>query len=115
MDVYIDVFEHSYAGGHGDVFFRLELVQARTFAVYTDKEYPPVALASSGIRPTAGTPSTYMVKPGDNLWMIAKRTLQDGSRWREIYNANVDVIGRNPDLIYPGQVLQIPGGSGASE
>ena len=28
--------------------------------------------------------STYVVKPGDTLWDIAERELNDGSRWREI-------------------------------
>lgn len=28
--------------------------------------------------------------------------------WRDLYAANVDVIGPNPDLIFPGQVLDVP-------
>jgi nucleoid-associated protein YgaU len=47
------------------------------------------------------------VKPGDTLWAIAKKTLGDGGRWREIYNNNTDVIGKDPNLIFPGQVLRI--------
>jgi len=31
------------------------------------------------------------------------------SSWSEIYNLNKDVIGANPNLIKPGQVLKIPG------
>ena len=48
-----------------------------------------------------------MVK-GDNLWKIAKRTYGDGSRWQAVYDANRGVIGGNPNLIYPGQVLTLP-------
>ena len=30
------------------------------------------------------------------------------SKWHAIYDANRDVIGDNPDKIFPGQVLKIP-------
>ena len=44
--------------------------------------------------------------------MIAKRELGDGDRWREIYDLNRDKIS-NPNLIYPGQVLRLPGSAPA--
>ncbi|KKL51165.1 hypothetical protein LCGC14_2298240 [marine sediment metagenome] len=53
-------------------------------------------------------PRTYTVKGGDNLWKIASRFYGDGRQWQRIYDANVDVIGPDPDLIQPGQVLMIP-------
>ena len=77
-------------------------------------------IAFSGTKPTASVqaqratsnnaPSggTYTVQPGDCLWKIAAAYLGSGSSWSEIYNANKDVIGGNPNLIYPGQVLTIP-------
>lgn len=51
---------------------------------------------------------TYTVKSGDCLWNIAKSLLGSGSRYTEIYNLNKDKI-KNPNLIYSGQVLRIPG------
>jgi len=51
---------------------------------------------------------TYTVKRGDCLWNIAKALLGSGSRYTEIYNLNKDKI-KNPNLIYAGQVLRIPG------
>lgn len=51
---------------------------------------------------------TYTVKSGDCLWNIAKSLLGSGSRYTEIYNLNKDKI-KSPNLIYPGQVLRIPG------
>lgn len=53
-------------------------------------------------------PQTYTVVKGDCLWKIAKMYYGDGSKYPIIYNANRDVIGGNPNLIYPGQVLTIP-------
>lgn len=116
LDVYIDTFEHSYAGGHGDVSFSLELVEARTIAIYTEEEYPTLVLSATiGSRGTVEAPQSYVVKEGDSLWVISKKTLQDGSRWREIYDENREEVGTNPDLIYPGLVLRIPGGTGEPE
>ena len=50
---------------------------------------------------------TYTVKPGDCLYNISKSTLGDGGRYNEIYSLNKDKL-KNPNLIYPGQVLQLP-------
>jgi nucleoid-associated protein YgaU len=50
---------------------------------------------------------TYTVVSGDSLSKISKRIYGDASRWKKIYEANTDQI-KNPDLIYPGQVLKIP-------
>ncbi|MGI6030916.1 MAG: LysM peptidoglycan-binding domain-containing protein [Eubacteriales bacterium] len=52
--------------------------------------------------------ATYTVVKGDCLWRIAQRMLGDGSRYGEIYQLNQDII-TNPNLIYPGQVLRLPG------
>jgi nucleoid-associated protein YgaU len=49
----------------------------------------------------------YTVQSGDSLWAIATRFLGDGNKWRNIYNLNKGVIGPNPNLIRPGQVLMI--------
>jgi len=48
--------------------------------------------------------SQYVVKAGDNLSKIGKKA---GKSWQEIYEANKEVIGSNPNLIKPGQVLTI--------
>lgn len=53
----------------------------------------------------------YNVQSGDSLWDIARRQLGDGSRWGEIYRANADIIGQNPDMIQPGMQLHMPDGN----
>lgn len=57
----------------------------------------------------------HVVKRGDTLWDIAKSQLPDGAssaqinhEWHRWYEANRQVIGEDPDLILPGQVLQAP-------
>ena len=52
-----------------------------------------------------GGEETYTVKSGDSLSKIGQH---HGIAWREIYEANKDVIGDNPDKIFPGQKLRIP-------
>lgn len=56
--------------------------------------------------PAAPAGQSYTVESGDTLWAIAERFLGDGNRYQEIANANGIA---NPDLINPGQVLNIPG------
>ena len=48
--------------------------------------------------------NTYTVKPGDTLSGIA---LKFNKNWKTIYLHNKQVIGNNPNLIKPGQVLKI--------
>ena len=50
----------------------------------------------------------YTVHAGDSLWAIAERAYGSGAEWPKIYQANVQTIGKNPNLIFPGQVLHIP-------
>lgn len=51
----------------------------------------------------------HTVEKGDNLWKIAEKTLGNGSKYTEIFEANKPML-KDPDLIYPGQVLRIPQG-----
>ncbi|MDB5099743.1 MAG: hypothetical protein JWM80_4164 [Cyanobacteria bacterium RYN_339] len=58
--------------------------------------------------------ASHTVKLGDSLSAIAAAKLGDASRWPEIYAMNKDVIGSNPNMIYPGQALKMPGDAPAS-
>ena len=49
-------------------------------------------------------PITYIVKSGDNLSKIA---LKYHTTWQQLYENNKDIIGDNPNLIYPQQTLVI--------
>lgn len=119
LDVYIATFETSWGGGYGDCEYRLSLTEARAMRIYTDAEWRGGAAVATtagqaAARPAPPPPRTYTVQPGDTLWAIAKRTLGDGSRWRELYQANQDVIGADPNKISPGQTLRVPGSPGSA-
>jgi nucleoid-associated protein YgaU len=50
---------------------------------------------------------TYVVKGGDTLFQIATRLHVPGG-WPALYQENLAVIGDNPDLLFPGQLLTLP-------
>lgn len=50
---------------------------------------------------------SYTVQAGDSLSRIAKHFYGDGNAWKQIFEANGDVLS-DPDKIQPGQVLRIP-------
>lgn len=71
--------------------------------------------------PDRGTPKAtrgdeqVVVRTGDSLWSIAAAHLASGATdaeiaasWPRWYRANADVIGPDPDRVYPGQVLRTP-------
>ena len=58
----------------------------------------------------AAAAKTYTVAAGDSLSAIAQKQYGSATRdkWMAIYEANKALIGDNPSLIRPGQVLTIP-------
>ncbi len=71
------------------------------------------ALGSATAQPAAPSapPSTlYTVKSGDTLSKIAKQFYGDANRYNELFEANKPML-KDPDKIYPGQVLRIPAAS----
>lgn len=48
-----------------------------------------------------------IVQPGNSLWRIARRRYGLGLQYVQIFEANRDQI-TNPDLIYPGQIFELP-------
>lgn len=70
------------------------------------------ARATSG---SAGAHREVTVRPGESLWTIAARELGPGAtaleiaaRWPLWYQANRDVIGADPNVLLPGQLLSPP-------
>ncbi|QVY62991.1 LysM peptidoglycan-binding domain-containing protein [Cytobacillus gottheilii] len=106
--------EPERAGSPGDIYFTISL------KVYTDVTIRKVGETKNSTtttkakRPSSKSPApkTYTVKSGDSLWKIAAKPsiYNNGARWATIYNhpKNKALIGKNPDLIRPGQKLVIP-------
>ena len=63
-------------------------------------------------------PETWVVEAGDHLWAIAAETVADrtghtddesvGTYWQRLIEANRHVVGDDPDLIHPGQIIELP-------
>jgi nucleoid-associated protein YgaU len=53
-------------------------------------------------------PETYLVRAGENLRHIALRLFGDADRWTEIYDANQDLIGEDPNNLWVGLSLTVP-------
>ena len=49
----------------------------------------------------------YVIESGDTLWGIAAKTMGNGAKYTEIFEANKEVI-QDPDKIFPGQKIRIP-------
>jgi nucleoid-associated protein YgaU len=67
---------------------------------------PEAAPAAPSHSAAAVTGDHYTVVSGDCLSTIAARVTH--SSWATLYEVNKNVVGGNPDLILPGQVLTIP-------
>lgn len=100
-----------------DVVVSVKLKQYRDYGTKTCKVIDASADAKPQVsvetkRPAENSPApstnkTYTVVKGDCLWNIAKKFYGNGSKYTVIYDANKSKI-KNPNLIYPGQVLTIP-------
>lgn len=115
VDIYatVESFNYEEVGGDpGTYQYSITLKEYREITVRqvkidTPKQTATVKKEEPRVDNTV-QPKTYTVKKGDCLWNIAKKYYGNGAQYTKIYNANKGVIGGNPNLIYPGQVLTIP-------
>ncbi|CAM5558147.1 transglycosylase family protein [Streptomyces californicus] len=57
----------------------------------------------------------YTVRPGDKPLGHRRRARDLPGGWTGLYETNKDVLGSDPDLILPGQNLDLGQGGGAAE
>lgn len=74
-----------------------------------DEQGKVTARAEVTFTPTGALPADgkITVEPGNSLWRIARMAYGSGFEYLTIYQANKAQI-RDPNLIYPGQVIQVP-------
>ncbi len=67
------------------------------------------ALAAETNRDLPDAPArSYTVRTNDSLYAIARETLGDSERWRELHRMNMNLLGPDP-VLQPGMVLTLPG------
>lgn len=114
VPVFVESFdlEPEKAGAPGDIYYSITLVEHRPFTakeLITDSKGKTTATPVKQPQTAAEKkPTTITVAKGDTLWKIAKAKYGDGAKWSKIYEANKATIGKNPDVIKPGQKLVIP-------
>lgn len=109
-----------------DVLVSFKLKQYKPYGVTTiqikQDTSPSTTSTSKKTRDTgnkAKKSTTYTVKSGDSLWLIAKKHYGDGNQWKKIYNANKTAIEKdakkhgyksssNGHWIWAGLKLTIP-------
>ncbi|MFF5428242.1 MULTISPECIES: transglycosylase family protein [unclassified Streptomyces] len=81
----------------------------------TPAKAPVVDASPTGVDATDSqdTSDAYTVRPGDNLTVIAQERQLPGG-WTALYDANRRTVGTDPDLILPGQSLDLTIGSAPS-
>ncbi|KQC48533.1 peptidoglycan-binding protein [Geobacillus sp. Sah69] len=104
------IYRPSPPGSPGEVQFSISLKEYRVPVI--KKLTTSSKLSAKPKRPPKSEPKPkiYVVKKGDSLWKIAQNSniYGDGSKWRQIYEANKKMIGKNPNGIKPGMKLVIP-------
>ncbi|GAA4998434.1 LysM peptidoglycan-binding domain-containing M23 family metallopeptidase [Kitasatospora paranensis] len=75
---------------------------------------PAAAAPAAAQAPAKSADSTYKVVGGDTLSKIANAQHVDGG-WHKLYQDNRQVIGGNPNLIFPGQQLSLAGQAAAAQ
>ena len=83
-----------------------ELAPGASGAAAAVSEGEPAA-SDAALRAPSVTFRVKTVQPGSTLWAIAKESYGEGIEYFKVFEANKERI-RDPDLIYPGQVFEIP-------
>jgi nucleoid-associated protein YgaU len=65
----------------------------------------PKTIVQDELQPASS--QSVIIRRGDTLWQIARRTYGAGVRYTTIYLANQQQID-NPDRIAPGQIFEVP-------
>jgi nucleoid-associated protein YgaU len=77
----------------------------------SQKSPAPVQEALKEVEPPpkkeTSTDTTYIVGPGESIWLIADKFYGDGSKWKVIWEHNIDLLPK-PEMIREGQTIRVP-------
>lgn len=109
MECTIESFNYGERDATGDVYYTMVIKEYKRLK--TKKSNIKVETDPAPKRETKSPESgkKYTVKRGDCLWNIAKQYYGNGAQYTKIVEANQNIFSkRSPNLIYAGDVLNIP-------
>ena len=114
LDVYITDFKSEFSGGHGDIHYSINMIEAKDIVIMTVKEADAIKAAENiesvlgGLnqRDIFSTTGIVATTSSSSLWSIAEQQYGDGSMWTRILDNNSDKI-TDPDNIIPGSILKL--------
>jgi nucleoid-associated protein YgaU len=80
----------------------------------------PARVGPARVGPARVGPARVIVRPGDNLWLIARVALERGSvariddsavarYWQDVIGANRSTLrSGDPSLVFPGEIIALP-------
>ncbi len=111
MDCTIESFTWGENDGSKDINFTLEFKEYRKPVIKGRKTKEKVTKKIAfpiTQRPVKEIEDTiYTVKKGDDLCKIAKVVTGSSANWRAVYLQNKELIGDNPEVLFPGQRLVV--------
>ena len=109
MGFFIKDFDVDIQDDHVYVAGEVESQELREKVILTLGNVDGVASVTDNMTVLIPEPEAvfYEVKKGDTLGKIAKAHYGKASKYPVIFEANTPML-KNPDLIYPGQMLRIP-------
>lgn len=100
----LESIEYSEKDSTGDIYYSINLREYRRLNALDKSNENTTSMVRPVTNPPAAADGKYTVQKGDTLWVIAKKYYGNGSLYPKIVkNNNI----KNPDLIYPGQILII--------
>ena len=103
--VLLGTLEYGEQDGTNDVLCKLPIWEYRYLEEAQTEKYTQNSGRSEESASQPETADSYTVQSGDTLWGICKEFYGDGALAYQLATAN-DI--KNPNLIYPGQVLTLP-------
>lgn len=109
LDIAVDGLELSLIDGVATIRGTVATQRDREVAILGIGNTPGVATVDDQltVRGAEAAATFYTVKKGDTLSAIAKAQLGSANAYVKIFEANRPML-KDPDRIYPGQVLRIP-------
>ncbi|MDY0296657.1 MAG: peptidoglycan-binding protein LysM [Acidobacteriota bacterium] len=105
----VDDLSVSFAAGTAKVSGRVETQEIREKVILAAGNVAGVEKVEDNLTVETEAPEAtfYTVVSGDSLSKIAKQHYGNAMKYMVIFNANQPML-KDPDRIYPGQVLRIP-------